>query len=70
MCTQATRQKIQQPLVLKDVKLAECLVVSSHVLALKHKAKHGYVTLTGPFVCLVKQLKELFWVISVSSFVF
>ncbi len=30
-------------LVLKDLKLAECLVVSFHVLTLKHKAKHGYM---------------------------
>ncbi len=28
-------------LVLKDVKLTECLEVSSHVLTRKHKDKHG-----------------------------
>ncbi len=39
MCTQTIRQKIQQTLVLKDVKLVECLVVSSHVLTLKYEAK-------------------------------
>ncbi len=43
MCTQTIRQKIQQTLVLKDVKLIECLVVSSHVLTLKYEAKHGYL---------------------------
>ncbi len=31
-------------LILKDVKLAECLLVSSHVRTLKHKAKHAYIT--------------------------
>ncbi len=35
---------IKVMLVLKDVKLAECLVVSSHVPTLKHEAKHGYIT--------------------------
>ncbi len=36
--------KANLTLVLKDVKLAECLVVSSHVQTVKHKAKHRYTT--------------------------
>ncbi len=58
-------------LVLKDVKLTQCPVVSSHALILKHKAKHGYITQIRLFVCFVKQLKEpLLGNISVFSFVF
>ncbi len=30
--------------MLKDVKLAECLVVSFHVPTLKHKVKHRYIS--------------------------
>ncbi len=45
-------------LILIDVKLTECLVVSSHVLMLKHKAKHRYITQKQLFVCFAKHLKE------------
>ncbi len=54
----ALRQEIQFTLVWKDVELAECLVASSHVLTLKHEAKHGYITQKQLFVCFMKQLKE------------
>ncbi len=44
--------------ILKDEKLAGCLVVSSHVLTLKRKSKHAYMTQKRLFVCIVKQLIE------------
>ncbi len=56
VCPQPICQKIEEMLVLKDVKL-ECLVASSHVLTLKHEAKHRYIT-RKPTVCFLKQLKE------------
>ncbi len=40
------------------MKLTECLVVSSHVLTLKHEAKHRYITQKRLFACFVKQLNE------------
>ncbi len=45
-------------LVLKDDKLAECLVVSSHVLTLEHKAKHGYLTQKQLFQLLHETNKQ------------
>ncbi len=50
MCTPLIR--------LKDVKLAECLGVPSHVLTLKHKVEQQYITRKQLFVCFIKQLKE------------
>ncbi len=38
--------------------LAKCLVVSSHVPTLKHKAKHGYITWKQQFVCFVGSESE------------
>ncbi len=57
--------------LLKDEKLSECLVVSSHVPTPKHEAKHRYVSRKQVFVSFLKQLKELLLgYISVLSFVF
>ncbi len=42
------------------MKLAECLVVSSHALTLKHKAKHGYITQKLLFQLLHKTNKQAF----------
>ncbi len=53
------------------MKLVQCLVVSYHVMTLKHEAKHGYLTRKRLFVCLMKQLKEtLLGYISVFNFLF
>ncbi len=53
------------------MKLAKCLVVSSHEPALKHEAKHRYITRKQLFVCFLKQLKEsLLGYICMFSFVF
>ncbi len=41
MCTQTICQKIQQTLILKDGKLAECSLASFHVPTLKHEAKYN-----------------------------
>ncbi len=55
----------------QDVKLTKCLVVSSHVVTLKHKVKHEYITWKRLFVCFLKQLKEpLLGCMSVFSFLF
>ncbi len=37
-------RKTQETLVLEDMKLAKCLVVSFPVPTLKQKVKHGYIT--------------------------
>ncbi len=47
-------------LVSKDMKLIKCLVVSSHVATLKHKAKHGYKTQKQLFQMLHKTEKQPF----------
>ncbi len=71
MCTQAIRQKIQLTLILKDLKVAERQVASSHVPTLKHEAKHGYITQKWPFQMLHETNKHLFpGYISVCSFMF
>ncbi len=44
----------------QDMKLAECLVVSSHVPTLKHEAKHGYVTQKWLFQVLQETNKQPF----------
>ncbi len=41
--------------VLKDMEVGECLVVSSHVPILQHRAKHVYITRKRLFVCLFRE---------------
>ncbi len=53
-------KKRQQTLAFKDVKLVQCLVVSSRVLTLKHKVKQRHMTQKQLFICFLKQLKEPF----------
>ncbi len=64
MCTQLICQKIQHRLVIKNMKLTECLVVSSYVLTLKHKFKQRLITRKQLFVCSWSSWMSLFWVIS------
>ncbi len=47
-------------LILQEVKLCKCFVVSSHVPTLKHEAKHGYVTQKRLFQLLHETNKQLF----------
>ncbi len=45
--------------VLKDKRIAECLVMSAHVPTLKHKVEHQHMTQKQLF-CFLKQLKKQF----------
>ncbi len=56
--TETIHPKTQQKLILTDVKLAECLVVSSHVPTQKHKAKHGHITQKRLFQLLLETNKQ------------
>ncbi len=44
--------------ILKEETIAECLVVSSHVLTLKHEVEQQLIGWKWLFVCFLKQLKE------------
>ncbi len=50
----------QQMLILKDEKLAERLVMSSHVPTLKHKVKQQHITRKQLFQLLRETNKQLF----------
>ncbi len=55
-CTRTTSRKIQETLFLKDVKLAKCFVVSSHVLTQRNtKLNTDISPKSGSFSCFIKQ---------------
>ncbi len=52
-------RKIQLTLVLKDLQLSKCSVMSANVSTVKHRVKQQLVTWKQLFVCFLRHLKEL-----------
>ncbi len=58
---QSVKKKIQLTIILKNLKVTKCFVVSSHVPTLKHEVKQGYKTQKHLFQLLHKT-NSRFWV--------